>query len=84
MDWAAFNIAMYELFWISPQSISESDSDLALLADEFQRNLITFMMPRIIHREIDGSLLARPLHELRLEEQLKLRMELRVAEYFGP
>jgi hypothetical protein len=51
VDWVAYHLALYELFWITPGNFSESDS--ALLMDEFARKLCTFAVPRMIHHDID-------------------------------
>jgi hypothetical protein len=81
VDWATYMIVLHELYWLSPRSCS--DSDIALLTDEFARNLRVFLTPRLIYHEIDRNLVTRPLHLLQREEQVKLRNELRVSEYFG-
>jgi hypothetical protein len=62
VDWAAYKIAIHELYWISPRS--SSDSDVALLTEEFVRNLKIFLALRTIYQEIDNSLLTRLLHQL--------------------
>jgi hypothetical protein len=57
VDWVAFQLALYELPWISPGNCIHSDA--ALLMDEFARNLRTFAYPRKIFRRMDDSLLDR-------------------------
>jgi hypothetical protein len=81
VDWAAYRIAIHELYWLSPRSCS--DSDATLLTEEFAKNVRVFLTPRIIYHEIDRSLVTRPLHQLQRKEQVKLWNELRVAEFFG-
>jgi hypothetical protein len=50
--------------------------------DEFARNLSIFSIPRMIHHDMDFSLLEQQLHQMKREDLLKLWTELRVAERF--
>jgi hypothetical protein len=70
VDWVAYHLALYKLYWIAPGNCTNYDS--ILLIDEFARNLNIFSIPRMIHHDMDFSLLEQLLHQMKREDLLKL------------
>jgi hypothetical protein len=79
VDWIAYKLVLYEMFWIT--SGYSSDSEVSLLMGEFQRNLKAFVLSRCIYHTVDPWLLCTPLHQLSRDDQLQLRTELLVVGY---
>ena len=58
VDWVAYNLALVEIFWITPGYSSESE--VVHLMGEFHRNLDAFIMPRRINQALGEGFFKHP------------------------
>lgn len=79
VDWVAYTLALYEVYWVTPGVSSESE--VFVLMAEFQKNLDAFVQPRRLYHTVDLALLSTPLRYLSRIDQLRLRNALLVASF---